>query len=139
MDSGLRLTSRDRWIGALNMGGLGVPKLRSAAPFLGLAAVVLIFAMLSGSPERYLSIPNIRIVLSQTLIVALGAIGMTLIIVSGGIDLSVGSTIALAGVVTALGLRQQWPPLAALLAGVLVAVVAGALNGITITLLRVVP
>src|SRR5215831_1874083 len=114
MDSGLRLTSRDRWIGALNMGGLGVPKLRSVAPFLGLGAVVLIFALLSGSPERYLSIPNIRIVLSQTLIVALGAIGMTLIIVSGGIDLSVGSSIALTSVVTAVALNS-WNPLAAAL------------------------
>ena len=52
----------------------------------------------SGAPERYLSTNNLRVVLAQTVIVALGAIGMTLMIVGGGIDLSVGSTIALTGV-----------------------------------------
>ncbi|MFI5328613.1 MAG: ABC transporter permease, partial [Candidatus Rokuibacteriota bacterium] len=64
-------------------------------PFLGLLAVILVFAVATGAPERYLSANNLRVVLAQTVIVALGAIGMTLIIVSGGIDLSVGSAIAL--------------------------------------------
>src|SRR5919112_1123646 len=79
--------------------------LTKLGPFLGLALVIFTFAALSGSPERFLSPFNLRIVLSQTVIVALGAIGMTVIIISSGIDLSVGSTIALTGVVTALGLR----------------------------------
>ncbi len=46
---------------------------------------------MSDAPDQYLSVRNLRIVLAQTVIVALGAIGMTMIIVSGGIDLSVGS------------------------------------------------
>ena len=75
-------------------------------PFLGLIAVIAIFALLTDSPAQYLSVRNLRIVVAQTVIVALGAIGMTMIIVSGGIDLSVGSAIALTGVVTALGLRD---------------------------------
>src|SRR5688500_8589792 len=73
-------------------------------PFFGLALVILIFSFLMESPEKYLSPFNLRIVLAQTVIVAIGAIGMTLIIISGGIDLSVGSAIALAGVVTALSI-----------------------------------
>ena len=77
---------------------------RALAPFAGLALVISIFALLSGSAAQYLSIPNLRIVLAQTVIVAIGAIGMTIIIVSGGIDLSVGSVIALTSVVTALAL-----------------------------------
>src|SRR5690554_3296539 len=72
-------------------------------PFLGLALVILTFAILTGSPDRYLSPFNLRIVLSQTVVVALSAIGMTMIVVSGGIDLSVGAVIALTGVVAALG------------------------------------
>src|SRR6266478_1860755 len=71
-------------------------------PFLGLIFVITVFAILTGSPEKYLSPFNIRVILSQTVIVAISAIGMTLIIISGGIDLSVGSTIALASVVSAL-------------------------------------
>jgi len=113
--------------------------LRTLGPFAGLGLVVLIFALLTGSPEKYLSISNLRIVLSQTMIVALGAIGMTLIIISGGIDLSVGSNIALTSVVTALALRHSWPPSVALLGGIVVGGLVGLVNGLAITSLRVVP
>ena len=108
-------------------------------PFLGLALVILVFAILSDFPERYLSFQNLRIVLAQTVIVALGSIGMTMIIVSGGIDLSVGSGIALASVVTALGLQQQMPPPLALLLATGVGGAIGLLNGLAITRLHVVP
>ena len=113
--------------------------LRTLGPFAGLGLVVLIFALLTGSPGKYLSISNLRIVLSQTMIVALGAIGMTLIIISGGIDLSVGSNIALTSVVTALALRHSWPPSVALLGGIIVGGLVGLVNGLAITSLRVVP
>src|SRR5215204_435781 len=79
-------------------------------PILGLLLVILIFAVLLDSPGRFLSPFNLRIVLGQTVIVAIGAIGMTLIIISGGIDLSVGSAIALTGVITALGLNADLSP-----------------------------
>src|SRR5690348_584377 len=68
-------------------------------PFLGLLLVVGTFTLLSDAPGRYLSTFNLRIVLSQTVIVALGAVGMTVIMIGAGIDLSVGSVIALCGVV----------------------------------------
>ncbi len=84
-------------------------------PFLGLVAVIVIFALLTDSPDQYLSVRNFRIVVAQTVIVALGAIGMTMIIVSGGIDLSVGSVIALTGVVTAIAIRDGVSPLLAVL------------------------
>jgi ribose transport system permease protein len=103
-------------------------------PALALIVVVGAFALLTGEPSHYLSPLNLRIVLSQTVIVALGAIGMTMIIVSGGIDLSVGSAIALTGVVAALGLVAAWPPTLAIAA----AVVTGGIIGL-ITGLRVVP
>ena len=74
------------------------------APLLGLLLVIAFFALASGAPERYLSAANLRVVLAQTVIVAIGAIGMTLVIVGGGIDLSVGSVIALTGVLCALAL-----------------------------------
>ncbi len=108
-------------------------------PFLGLIFVVGTFALLTDTPGRYLSTFNLRIVLSQTVIVALGAVGMTVIMVGGGIDLSVGSLIALCGVVAALGLADGWPPIVAVAAAVLVGGVVGLVNGLAITKLKVVP
>lgn len=109
------------------------------APVLGLVLVVAVFALLSDAPAQYLSVRNLRIVLAQTVIVALGAIGMTIIIVSGGIDLSVGSTIALTGVVTAVLLRDGTSPLVAVAAGVAVGGLVGLVNGLAITRLKVMP
>lgn len=113
--------------------------LTAFAPVLGLLLVIGFFAVLSDDPAQYLSARNLRIVLAQTVIVALGAIGMTFIIISGGIDLAVGSTIALAGVVTAVGLRDGWPPPVAVAAGVATGGVVGLVNGVVLTRLRVMP
>jgi ribose transport system permease protein len=109
------------------------------APVLGLAIVIVAFAIVNPAPEQYLSVRNLRIVLAQTVIVALASIGMTMIIVSGGIDLSVGSTIALSGVVTAVLLRGGSAPLVAVAAGVLVGGAIGIINGLVITRLKVMP
>jgi ribose transport system permease protein len=122
-------------IGPGNMRSL----LTKLGPFIGLLLVVVIFTLLSDSPGRYLSPFNLRIVLAQTVIVALGAIGMTMIIVSGGIDLSVGSAIALTGVVTALGIQHGWSPVIAVIAGIVAGGIIGLVNGLAITRLRVVP
>jgi ribose transport system permease protein len=113
--------------------------LRRFGPFFALFLVIAIFAAISDNPGRFLSTANLRIVLAQTVIVAIGAIGMTLIIISGGIDLSPGSTIALTGVACALALRAGWPPLWALMASVLVGGLVGLVNGVVITGLRVIP
>ncbi len=113
--------------------------LTRVGPALALVIVVAAFALLTGEPSHYLSPLNLRIVLSQTVIVALGAIGMTMIIVSGGIDLSVGSAIALTGVVAALGLVAGWPPTLTIAAAVATGGVVGLTNGAIITGLRVVP
>jgi ribose transport system permease protein len=108
-------------------------------PLLGLLLVVAFFAVASGAPDRYLSANNLRVVLAQTVIVAIGAIGMTLVIVAGGIDLSVGSVVALSGVVCALGLRDGWLPSLAVLAAIAAGGAVGIVNALAITRLRVVP
>jgi ribose transport system permease protein len=64
---------------------------------------------------------------------------MTMIIISGGIDLSVGSNIALSGVVTALALRTGWDPVLAILAGMCTGGLVGLVNGLAITRLKVMP
>src|SRR3954447_20802291 len=108
---------------------------RIGAPMVGLLGVILLFAIRAGSPARYLSGANLRVVLAQTVIVAIGAIGMTMIIVSGGIGLSVGAVIALSSVVTALALRGGWPPITALIAGIVTGGIIGIVNGLAITML----
>src|ERR1043166_1902691 len=113
--------------------------LNRLAPFFGLLLVILVFAILIGAPEKYLSLKNLRTVLAQTVIVAIGAIGMTIIIISGGIDLSVVSVIALTGVITALGINAGWSTASALAAGMIVGGVVGLINALAITRLRVVP
>src|SRR5438552_497450 len=113
--------------------------LNRLGPLLGLVLVIAVFAILIGNTERYLSLKNLRTVLAQTVIVGIGAIGMTMIIISGGIDLSVGSAIALTGVIAALGINAGWSTTVALAAGIVVGGTVGMLNGLAITRLRVVP
>jgi ribose/xylose/arabinose/galactoside ABC-type transport system permease subunit len=113
--------------------------LNRIGPALGLLLVIGIFTLLMDTPSRFLSPNNLRIVLSQTVIVAIGAIGMTMIIISGGIDLAVGSTIALTGVVTALSINDGMSPALALAMGIAVGGLVGVVNGFVITRLKVVP
>src|SRR5438552_12535820 len=112
--------------------------LNRLGPLLGLVLVIAVFAILIGNPERYLSLKNLRTVLAQTVIVGIGAIGMTMIIISGGIDLSVGSAIALTGVIAALGINAGWSTGVALGAGIIVGGAVGSVSGLAITPLRVV-
>ena len=74
--------------------------LQSGGPVLGLLLVCGLFAL---TEERQFIFTggNFKNILTQTVIVAVGALGMTLIIVGGGIDLSVGSVVALTGVLGA--------------------------------------
>lgn len=107
----------------------------------GLAAVFVLFSVLLGARRGigFADPGNLETIFRQTTIVAMAALGATIVIVSGGIDLSVGAIIALATVVIAGFLRAGAPPLAAALAGIVAGVGCGALNGLLITRLKVVP
>lgn len=73
----------------------------SLGPLIGLAFVIGLFSLSNEVRPFFLTGGNFKIILTQTVIVAVGALGMTLIIVSAGIDLSVGSVVALTSVVAA--------------------------------------
>jgi ribose transport system permease protein len=105
--------------------------------FLALALVLVMFGLLIG--PRFFAGANLELIARHAAVVCIGAFGMTMIIASGGIDLSVGSMVALSTVVTALLLSHGAPPAAALLGAVLVCGAFGAFNGFLITRLRVVP
>jgi len=106
-------------------------------PLAGLAAVLLLFAALR--PAQFATGANAEIMLLQTAVVATAALGMTLVIVSGGIDLSVGSQIALATVTLASLLARGWSPAAAALATVAGGAVVGCLIGCLVAGLRLPP
>jgi len=109
------------------------------APFLGLILVIALFSLMPEVRERFLRPANFKSVATQSVIVALGALGMTFIIISGGIDLSAASNIALSSVVVAYAVNAGAPPPAALAAGILCGGLVGFVNGGLITTLRLVP
>lgn len=113
--------------------------LAKAGPFIGLLLVIACFSLPAETREYFLTYNNFKIIFTQTVIVAVGALGMTMIIVSGGIDLSVGSTIALTSVVGALLIQHGWGPVAVVLAVVLSGGALGLVNGGAIAGLRMTP
>ena len=108
-------------------------------PFIGLALVIAIFALIPEVQGRFLRFANFKSVATQSVIVALGALGMTFIIVSGGIDLSAASNIALSSVIAAYAINAGAAPLVAVLLGVLTGGLVGLANGALVTRLRLIP
>jgi ribose transport system permease protein len=106
-------------------------------PFVGLLFVILIFSIKGDVRGYFLTFSNFRIILTQTVIVAIGALGMTMIIVSGGIDLSVGSLVALCSVLGALLTRAGWPVGVVVPVTVLAGGLVGLVNGTVISYLRI--
>ena len=111
--------------------------LDTAGPLIGLLFVSIIFGALVG--PRFFGGANLELIARQTAIVCTAALGMTMVIVAGGIDLSVGSIVALTTVVIAVALRADVTPLAAASLGVAAAAGCGLANGVLITGLRVIP
>ncbi len=108
-----------------------------AGVLFALVVIAVIFGFLIG--PQFFRPANLELMARQTAIVCVAAFGMTMVIVSGGIDLSVGSVIALSTVVTALLLRADAGPLPAALGAMAAGAACGAVNGLLITSLRVVP
>ncbi len=106
-------------------------------PIAGLIGIFLLFAAIG--PGSFSSSNNLETIARQTTIVGSAALGMTLIIISGGIDLSVGSMIALVTVVIAALLQAGVDPLFAALGGIAIGALCGFINGFLITRLKVVP
>jgi ribose transport system permease protein len=108
-------------------------------PFFGLLFVLGLFCLSSEVRPYFLTGANFKIILTQTVIVAIGALGMTMIIISGGIDLSVGSVVALTSVVGASLLVKQASPATAIALSILAGGLVGLVNGAIIGALRMMP
>jgi ribose transport system permease protein len=115
-------------------------------PLLALALVFGFFAAADGvksrleqRPGTFATAHNVRTILVQAAPVAVAALGMTVIIIAGGIDLSAGTALALAATVMAWVLREGYSPTAAVTAAIATGGAAGLLNGLLISRLNVVP
>jgi ribose transport system permease protein len=104
---------------------------------VALLCVYTLFAVLR--PDTFARSLNLITMARQTVVVGIATAGMTMVIISGGIDLSVGSSVALTTVVIARALNAGASPSVAALSGVAVASLAGALIGAAIGLLRITP
>jgi ribose transport system permease protein len=97
--------------------------------FSGFALLSLIFAILS---PYFFSVNNLLTVATQTAVIAIIAIGQTYVLITGGIDLAIGSNMALAGMVAGMCMRANLPVSVAILAGLLIGVLSGAVSGILV-------
>jgi ribose transport system permease protein len=97
-------------------------------------ALIVVFVFLSFASPVFLSADNLFNIGSQTAVVAVIAIGMTLVIITAGIDLSVGSVSALSGVLGVMMMAQAGLPVpVAILGGTLVGATCGLVNGLLVS------
>ncbi|WP_428666538.1 ABC transporter permease [Runella sp.] len=103
-------------------------------------AFVLICLVLSFITPKFLTVSNWTIIITQVSINALLAFGVTFVIITGGIDLSLGSMVAVTGIVASLLAHpDDYPVVVPVLAGLLAGVFMGAFNGTIITKSKVPP
>ena len=103
-------------------------------------AFVVVCLLLSFTTSKFLTVSNWTIIISQVSINALLAFGVTFVIITGGIDLSLGSIMAVTGVAAAsLAHPDTYPVIVPLAIGLLAGVAMGALNGLVITKSKVPP
>jgi len=111
--------------------------LASLGPLLALILAGAFFALRS---DRFLTGPNLSLVVQQSMVVGVLAIGQTLVILTAGIDLSCGAVMALGMIVmTRLAVESGVDPLLAILLGLAVCTAFGAINGLLITRIRLPP
>ena len=111
----------------------GAHTLRQIGTFAGLLTLCVI---LWAATPHFLTVSNLLNVLEQTALNAVVAVGMTFVIISGGIDLSVGSVLAFAGIGLALALESGIPAPAAVAIALAMGLSCGLMNGLLITVGR---
>jgi ribose transport system permease protein len=117
--------------------------LTKLGPLLGLIGVFLYFFIAVWAQtgrNSFATAGNLQTIALQSAIVGMAALGMTIVIISGGIDLSMGSAVALTSVVVAALLKiQGWSAFPAAIGGIVAGGICGLVNGVLVTQLKVVP
>jgi ribose transport system permease protein len=120
---------------------------RALGPLLALAIVILCFGVanriVQGSDSTFFTAENARTIATPTAVIVVAALGMTLIVIAGGIDLSAGTALALCATVLASALMsprlKPWNPTAAIILTLGAGALCGFINGVVVSSLRVVP
>ncbi len=110
--------------------------LKDSGILLGLIAMGIVFTILSA---HFFTVSNLLTIALQTSVIGILAIAETYVIITSGIDLSVGSVLAVAGVVTGKLMVNGVPITLCILAGLLVGAFCGFLTGLAITKLEIAP
>lgn len=110
---------------------------RRYGTLLGFVAVVLFFW--ASIPDTFMSVRNWLNISQQVSMLAVVALGMTVVMVMGDFDLSVGSMASLAGVVAAVLFQQGWPVAVAVPAALLVGLLGGVVNGVLVSFVGILP
>ncbi len=105
-------------------------------PFLSLT---VLFLLLSVASPHFLTSTNLASVVRQTAVINIMALGMTIIIISNGIDLSVGSILAMGGLLGTMAMEHGLPVAAGIAIGIATGLVCGFVNGFLITRLDIAP
>ncbi|MCS6951871.1 MAG: ABC transporter permease [Bryobacterales bacterium] len=102
-------------------------------------SLVILFVALSLASPYFLTQTNLSSVVRQTAVINIMALGMTMVIIAGGIDLSVGAILAMAGLLGTMAMEQGYPIPVGVLIGVLTGLFWGFVNGLLITRLKIAP
>src|SRR5258706_4771267 len=105
-------------------------------PFLSL---IILFVALSIASPHFLTETNLSSVVRQTAVINIMALGMTMIIIAGGIDLSVGSILGMSGLFGTMAMEKGASIPVGVLIGILTGLACGLLNGVLTTRLRIAP
>jgi len=119
---------RRRWTALLQVRELNV-----------LTALLVVAALISFSTPYFLTTDNLMGVFRSFSMIAIMSIGMVMVIITGGIDLSVGSVMGLSSLVTALGFQSGLPSIVCILGGLVTGLLFGLFNGLLITVIRLPP
>ena len=114
-----------------------INRLKSYGIFIAFFIICIIISVIS---PQFLTVSNWTIIFTQVSINALLAFGVTFVIITGGIDLSLGSMVAVTGVVAALMAHPgNYPVIVPIVVGLLSGVLMGAFNGFVITKSKIAP
>lgn len=112
------------------------PAVQRLLPFLTLA---VLFVALSAASPHFLTAVNLAAVARQTAVINILALGMTLVIIAGGIDLSVGSVLAMGGLLGTMAMAARCPVGVGIAVGIAAGAFWGLVNGLLVTRLRIAP
>ncbi len=113
-----------------------IPLLQKLLPFLSL---IVLFAGLAIASPHFLTNTNLSSVVRQTAVINIMALGMTIIIISGGIDLSVGAILAMGGLLGTMAMEHGLSIPVGIAIGILTGLACGLANGLLITRLNIEP